>query len=211
MRLQPLTRRCSRANLRTHGHDRPRECPSRKPKTSLWSSSAAVVTKIIFAFWLPSRARCVAGCPVRLTIFGLHSHGHSAAECRMSSRCRCAASIIASFTARVTSAHGGTKPTSIPCRLRSDSGNTRGVFPLLHAIVDHCNHPWPRARRQSSSGSRYRASQIGRDPVFHSWSRKSGPIIRVRSRYIDTSGRACKTACASSCPWEFPPHPSNPR
>ena len=51
------------------------------------------------------------------------------------SRCPCAASIIVSSTARVTSAHGGTRPISIQCRSPSDSGSTPGAFSRLLAAI----------------------------------------------------------------------------
>jgi hypothetical protein len=74
-------------------------------------SYAAVVTKIICGSLPFSPARCVGGSPARLTIFASRSRAHSAAGYRMSSRCRCAASTIASFIDKVTSAPGGTRPT----------------------------------------------------------------------------------------------------
>ena len=64
----------------------------------------------------------------RLTTSALRSHARSADEYRMSSQFRCAGSTIASFTARATNAHGGTRRTSIPCRLHSDFGSRRGAF-----------------------------------------------------------------------------------
>ena len=78
--------------------------------TSPRRSCVVHATTIIFASLLVSRAPCVGGSPATLTILASRSRAHSVAGYRMSSRCRCAVFIIASFTVRVTSAHGGTKP-----------------------------------------------------------------------------------------------------
>jgi hypothetical protein len=95
-----------------------RVSPSEAPMICRWQSSAALATKIICGSSPCSLAPSVADNPARLTTFVMPNRGRLAAGYQTSSRFRCVACTIASFTGKVTSGRGGRRSASIRCLLR---------------------------------------------------------------------------------------------